>query len=179
MCETNWYNRFWGVSKSQYLQLTGEPVVFSHFAVSKKMEKMSDGESIETCTLWLKLEAKGRSVSCHYSHLTKDLALFCEGSEPWIYSSNEGPKSFTVSEVVGKEGLNFRSKPSLHAPILTKIPAGTKGLINLKGFIDNKGRMLPLSDSYDRTLYAQPYWCRAKYQKQTGWVACRYIESEG
>ena len=176
VCETKWYSRIWGPSKSADLASVEGRVTFKNFHANREVAKFRDGTSREICDLKFEIQAGGRSVACRYSRLTKVIAVFCEGSEPWLYRSNEGPRMFSVSKKVGEDGLNFRQKPSLRSAVITRIKADSSGLRNLKGFIDNSGKLIPVDESFDRASYSEPYWCRVRHEGKSGWVACRYLQ---
>lgn len=81
------------------------------------------------------------------------------------WATADGPDCWSVSGVARNDVLNIRARPDARSPIVGTIPPTA-------GILENR------NDSSDSDVEprAHPNWCKIRYKKITGWVACRFLE---
>jgi hypothetical protein len=90
-----------------------------------------------------------------------------------------GPSLWAVTGVTPDDVLHMRDVPSADSRRIADIPANARGLKNL-GCL----RKQPSLEDWMRMTQserqdAKILWCRVDYRGRQGWVAARYLKSDG
>jgi len=86
---------------------------------------------------------------------------------PFALAIADGPDCYMVRNVKKDDSLNIRSKPGIKGKIIDKIPYDERYIKNL--FVTHP----PIKSDMDI-----PVWCKIKYNRTIGWVACRYLAED-